>query len=124
MKEAISRFLVEGGDLESVPLDLCAWQRKHIPHYAAFSGTTTPARLEEIPAVPVALFRDLHLCASPAPSVVFRTSGTTSARRGEHRMPDSDVYEAAASQWFHRCVPEAPVGVPEALWGPRRILQQ
>jgi hypothetical protein len=110
VKEAISRFLVEGGDLESVALELCAWQRQHIPHYAAFCGTTAPARLEEIPAVPVALFRDLHLCASPAPSIVFRTSGTTSARRGEHRMPDSDVYEAAASRWFHRCVPEAPVG--------------
>ncbi len=110
MKEVITHFLAEGGALESMALDLFAWQRQHIPHYDAFCGEAAPTCLEEIPAVPVALFRDLYLCASPSPSATFRTSGTTSTRRGEHHMPDTEVYEAAASRWFHQCVPGAPVG--------------
>src|SRR5690349_9944810 len=50
-----------------------------------------PTRLRhwsEIPAVPVQAFRDVRLWSEDAaePAAIFRTSGTTGARHGEHYM--------------------------------------
>ncbi|MEE2751591.1 MAG: hypothetical protein VX519_09175 [Myxococcota bacterium] len=104
MKTEILEFLRQGGDAESLALRLYAWQVEHIPHYAAFCAGAKPETLEQIPAVPVSLFRELHLCISEQPGALFRTSGTTTGVRGVHHMPDTEVYDLAATSWFETCV--------------------
>ncbi len=61
------------------------------------------ARREDIPAVPVAAFKELEFCCG-IPAAEFRTSGTTGAGRGRHLLPSLAPYRAAALGWFARCV--------------------
>src|SRR4029453_1741559 len=93
IRERIARFLRTGeGDFAELALALHAWQREHNADLAALVGDTPmPTRWEEIPAVPVSLFRDLALTSfDPARTAfVFRTSGTTSGRRGTVRLRDT-----------------------------------
>lgn len=100
MKERVLAFIRSGaaegfGDLA---LALFSWQRARNTDYAAFCAGALPTRWEEIPAVPVALFRDLDLTCFPANDArhVFRTSGTTGAKRGVHRLADTDAYDLGA----------------------------
>lgn len=101
-------------DLTAAALDLCAWQREHIPAYGRFAADATPRSLEDIPAVPVSLLRDIPIRHRGA-FEVFRTSGTTSSRRGEHWLVDTHLYDLAARRWFDTCVPDCPVGQTHAL---------
>lgn len=94
-------------DWEALALRLCAFQQAQIPPYAAFAGGARPGRWEDIPAVPVSLFRELRFCVSPTPAAVFRTSGTTGARRGEHALPDLDALDLASRLWFDHLLPGA-----------------
>ncbi|MEO1271035.1 MAG: acyl-protein synthetase [Myxococcota bacterium] len=52
----------------------------------------------EIPTVPTDVFRHVQLfCGEPQQAtVVFRTSGTTSGRRGEHYLRTLELYHASA----------------------------
>jgi len=121
--EVLSWIAGDGGAVTSVDelteaaLRLYAWQCSAIGPYGAFAAGRQPVALEEIPAVPVALYRDLPLRHRMA-QVVFRTSGTTSGRRGEHWMVDTDVYDTAARRWFEACVPDAPVHTTVSLVPP------
>jgi Acyl-protein synthetase, LuxE len=60
-----------------------------------------------IPAAPVAAFKHADLVVDGLPpGKVFLTSGTTqgSEVRGRHRVPDPEIYRAAALDHFARCV--------------------
>jgi len=97
--ERIRRF-IEGERAEgfgALALDLFAWQVARNEGYAAFCAGAVPDRWQDIPAVPVALFRDLPLTSFPADEarVVFRTSGTT-GKRGVVRLLDTDLYDLGA----------------------------
>ena len=59
MKAAIHDFIENGGDFNAVALRLYAWQRANNPAYDQFCGSADPQRWQDIPAVPVALFRDI-----------------------------------------------------------------
>ena len=99
IRERIARFIRTGdGDFGSLALELHAWQRENNSDLAAFVAGSPPTRWEDIPAVPVALFRDLSLTSfDPAETaVVFRTSGTTSGRRGAVRLRDTELYDLGA----------------------------
>lgn len=68
----------------------------------------TPADVRswaEIPAVSTVAFKRLKFCCGES-RVVFRTSGTThaGALRGEHHLPDTELYEAALHRQFLRFV--------------------
>ncbi len=95
-------------DLTAAALALFEWQREHLPALRAFAGEARPTQLEDIPAVPVSLLRDVPI-RHPEAFQVFRTSGTTSGRRGEHWLVDTDLYELSARRWFEHCVPDCPV---------------
>jgi hypothetical protein len=61
----------------------------------------------EIPAVPVAAFKHAELAVEHLPpGKVFLTSGTTEGTelRGRHRVPDPEIYRAAALDHFACCV--------------------
>ena len=92
---------------DSLALRLFAWQYEALPAYRLYCQRrgALPQRLRhwsEIPAVPVAAFRDARLLGEedgsvPEPVRVFRTSGTTTggARAGEH------AFSAAALALYH-----------------------
>lgn len=127
MKEVVDRVLtfmaeaVEPGAIarrDDLARMLCAWQLDHNADYRAMvdvpiSGARWPGGIETIPAVPVALFKDLELCSFPVADtrITFRTSGTTGQRRGVVRLPEAHLYETAARLWFSRCFPDAPTTV-------------
>ena len=82
-----------------------------------------PTRLRhwsEIPAVPVQAFRDVRLWSeeSDSPAAVFRTSGTTGARPGEHYMSADGLarYDASLLPTFRAFV------LPELADGERSKL--
>jgi hypothetical protein len=93
---------------EEMGLRIHAFQRSQIPDLNAFCAGAEPQSLVEVPSVPVGLFKEgLNFCAGPS-GRVFRTSGTTQGRRGEHHMPDTQIYELAARLWWQVCVPDCP----------------
>ena len=98
MKADVLRFLREGGDFGAAAMALYRWQRARNPVYDAFCGALRPTRWEDIPAVPVGLFRDAAFTCFPLgeATTVFRTSGTTAGRRGEHWLRDPAVADLSA----------------------------
>jgi hypothetical protein len=74
---------------------------------------------EEVPAVPVGLFKDpgVGTARGRAP-VVFRTSGTTSGLRGEHHLRSTALYDLGAVAWARRCVPQLPPRIEALLEDP------
>ena len=89
---------------------LHAWQVARCPDLAALQVGPAPAHWTEIPAVPVALYRDLELCCFPVEQgrVLFQTSGTTSGRRGSHHLLDTDAYDLGARLWAERVLGPLP----------------
>ncbi|MFT7521046.1 MAG: hypothetical protein ACI9MC_003197, partial [Kiritimatiellia bacterium] len=74
-------------DFDTLALRIHRWQRDNDPVLDAISDGIAQ-RVVDIPAVPVALFKDLPVGTVPphdAP-VTFLTSGTTGGGRGVHRM--------------------------------------
>ncbi len=118
MKERLEELIAgPAADLAAVTdaaLALFEWQRTHIPAYGRFAADSDPTRLTEIPHLPVSLLRDL-VVRHPKAYEVFRTSGTTSGRRGEHWLIDTDLYDLASRRWFEACVPDCPVEQTHAL---------
>ena len=103
---------------EQMGLRIHEFQRAQIPHLDAFCAHAEPESLAKVPSVPVGLFKEgLSFCAGP-PGRVFRTSGTTQGRRGEHHMPDTQVYELAARLWWQACVPDCPTRVVSLVPNP------
>ncbi len=98
MIDRLRAFIERGeGSFGSLALDLYRWQVAQNADYAAFCAGAEPTGWRRIPAVPVALFRDLALTCGPVEEarVVFRTSGTT-GRRGVVRMRDTVLYDLGA----------------------------
>jgi hypothetical protein len=106
--------------VQAEALALFAWQRDHNPSYRAFCGAAEPSCLEEIPAVPVALFRSLPLCCFPPAQARhhFHTSGTTTGAPGVHRLLHTDSYDRASRGWFHRWLPHAPTQAASLIPSP------
>lgn len=105
-------FVEQGvGDFGSLALSLFAHQQQHNPDYAAFCNGAVPEHWSEIPAVPVALFRDLPLTCFPPDRarLVFTTSGTTGPQ-GHHRLLDATLYDRGARLWAERMLGPLPAG--------------
>ena len=88
----------EHTEFEKLALQLWADQVDRNPEYGRWSTWVLkgkrPHRWQDIPAVPVTLFRDLSLTCFPAmlARYRFRTSGTTGPR-GQHAFLDTEVYD-------------------------------
>jgi acyl-CoA synthetase (AMP-forming)/AMP-acid ligase II len=102
VRDRVRAFVEAGeGDFTDLALALFRWQRENNATYRALADDVEPTTVEEIPAVPVALFQSLVLTSFPVEDarVVFRTSGTTGAVRGVTRLRDTTVYDLGA--WRH-----------------------
>lgn len=100
---------VDDGDLTTLALQVARYQAAHVPAFARLvrarhvdleGASTTHA----IPAVPTDVFRLARVAAHPATLDValFRTSGTTTADRGEHALRTTTTYAQAALAWGSR----------------------
>ena len=96
---------------ERLALSLFAFQFEANPPYGRFCAArgATPesvASWREIPAVPTGAFKELPLRCFPAERTihVFRTSGTSLARRGELQLDTLEPYEASLTASFERGV--------------------
>lgn len=95
----------------ALALELFAFQFAHCPPYARFCERLgrTPAQVRdwrEIPAVPTGAFKETALRSfAPEDTVhVFRTSGTSTGRRGELHLDTLTLYEASLAWSFRRHV--------------------
>jgi len=104
---------------DRLALDIHKWQRAHNPVVKALVERE-PTSWRDIPAVPTSLFQQLDVgTARSAPAhVVFRTSGTTTGRRGAHALRSTELYDRGSLAWFMRCVPDAPSDVAALLEDP------
>ena len=91
---------------EALALDIHRWQIERDPVLEAL--TEAPVTdLASLTAMPVNLFKDLPIGTVRAdePCVVFRTSGTTQGRRGEHRIRSTELYDYGSLRWASRHLP-------------------
>ncbi|MBM4392481.1 MAG: hypothetical protein FJ090_15275 [Deltaproteobacteria bacterium] len=97
---------------EALFLDAYRYQQAASPLLARL-WTAEARGIEDIPAVPVALFKDLDL--GPVPplpgDVLFRTSGTTGSARGVHRSRDTLLYDLGAVAHYREMVRAGPARV-------------
>ncbi len=121
MRDAVLAYLRgRPGDPEALAIALFHAQRAASPLIAAMTmrsdgASPDPQGWEDIPAIPVSLYKRLSLRSfSGTPGCCFLTSGTTGSERGVHELLDAAVYDA--SSWHH--FTEVCGGVP----GPVRSL--
>ncbi|HEY0393435.1 MAG TPA: hypothetical protein VGD01_02985 [Candidatus Elarobacter sp.] len=107
---AIRAYALDDAAFLALARDLFAHQIARNAPYAAFArahglgAARLPQRIEDIPAVPAAAFKEARLAAFPPAATVawFQTSGTTRGRGGRHELDTTALYEAALLASFDR----------------------
>jgi Acyl-protein synthetase, LuxE len=107
---AIDAYALDDAAFLALARDLFAYQVGHNAAYAAyarslgFDAQRLPERIEEIPAVPSAAFKEARLATFPAEETLlwFETSGTTLGRDGRHEFSTTSLYDAALLASFDR----------------------
>jgi hypothetical protein len=118
LREPSEAWRCDDARFASLAHDLFAYQFAHCAPYRRFCERRgrTPDRVahwREIPAVPAGAFKELTLRSFPAgcETHVFRTSGTSTARRGALHLDTLELYEASLLPSFRRGVlPDLPPG--------------
>lgn len=105
---------------EQLALELHRWQVANVAVVGALTEGPV-ARWQDLPAVPVSLFKDLDIGPDPSEPVAatFLTSGTTTSKRGVHRLRSTALYDQGAVAWARACVPNLPRRVVALLDDPR-----
>ena len=94
---------------EQTALDLYEAQRAAVPAYDTWCTHELSQRASDqvrtwrdIPALPIAAFKQLEVWASDAPvAATWLSSGTTSDERSVHRLADLAAYDAAIDEGVH-----------------------
>lgn len=110
--EAIAAYALDDASFDALARDLLAHQLSANAPYAAFARARgvdlarLPDRIEDIPAVPAAAFKEARLATFPPARTVawFETSGTSRGRSGRHELDTTRLYEAALLASFDRMV--------------------
>jgi hypothetical protein len=100
LEERVLRFIRFGeGSFEDLILAAHAMQRVSCAPYGAYCASfEKPTSWREIPAIPLAAFRDAAIRSFPAVETIrsFQTSGTTGEGYGEHHFRTLELYRSAA----------------------------
>ena len=108
--DAIGVYALDDDAFLDLARELFAYQVGTNAPYAAFAraqgfdANRLPDRIERIPAVPAAAFKDARLATFPPArtAVWFETSGTSRAGSGRHELDTTRLYEAALLASFDR----------------------
>ena len=90
----------------TVALDVCQYQLSHNPLYRKFAETlgklpSQVREIEDIPFLPISMFRDHDVQSGTwPPEVTFRSSGTTTSVSSRHLIRDPDWYHKIAALCF------------------------
>jgi phenylacetate-coenzyme A ligase PaaK-like adenylate-forming protein len=101
-------FSVTRTDFDSLALEIFRFQFEHNPVYAAFAkgiGKTPDVvkRVDEIPFLPVELFKTHKIYSSDKePEIVFTSSGTTGQITSKHYVADVSLYQNSFRQAFRK----------------------
>ncbi|SDU23670.1 Acyl-protein synthetase, LuxE [Verrucomicrobium sp. GAS474] len=117
---------LKGGDdvgFNQAALELFAWQfSKNAPYrtWCRAEGVDSPKAIlswREIPSAPQELFKRKTLFCHPAKSAraLYRTSGTTTGRKGMQRLLFTDLYRASALAAAELVGPFSMPGLPKRL---------
>lgn len=93
-------------NFESVALDVFRFQAKHCAPYAEYLSLidldpASVARFEEIPFMPISLFRERDVyCVDSQAEAVFTSSGTTGAETSRHKVAFLDLYQRSFMSGF------------------------
>ena len=109
-------YFPENDEFFELSMELFAWQFRNNLAYQNFCmhlGVTPDSifgSFSDIPAVPVELFRDVDFCCFPVEetTTIFRTSGTTTGRRGEHKLYNTHIYDLGSVIQRNRVIGEIP----------------
>jgi hypothetical protein len=111
MRESLDAWRHDDVRFEALAVDLFAFQFASCEPYRRFCERRgrTPDRVatwRDIPAVPAGAFKEMALRSFPTEREhhVFRTSGTSTERRGELHLDTLDLYEASLLPSFRRGV--------------------
>jgi hypothetical protein len=107
---AIGAYALDDDAFLDLARELFAYQIGANAPYAAFAraqgfdANRLPDRVERIPAVPAAAFKEARLATFPPEHTAewFETSGTTHGRSGRHELDTTRLYEAALLASFDR----------------------
>ncbi|HYW54128.1 MAG TPA: hypothetical protein VE826_09160 [Dongiaceae bacterium] len=107
---AIGAYALDDDAFLALARDLFAYQVERNAPYGAFARAAgfgadhLPERIEDIPAVPAAAFKEARLATFPPNETAawFETSGTTRGRGGRHELPTTRLYDAALLASFDR----------------------
>jgi hypothetical protein len=92
----------------SLALEIFDLQIKTIPVYRAFVnalGRPSPKTLEEIPFLPVGLFKEQKIIAEGLnPEITFLSSGTTGMIRSMHPVADLNLYRASFERSYRQFI--------------------
>ena len=107
---AIGAYALDDDAFLALARDLFAYQVECNAPYGAFAraagfgAARLPARVEDIPAVPAAAFKEARLATFPPDETAawFETSGTTRGAGGRHELPTTRLYDAALLASFDR----------------------
>ncbi len=97
-----------GWDFEELALEVFRFQSEHNPHYRAFLEMPgilrgPVQRLEDIPCMPISVFRHHEVqTLSWKPEVIFTSSGTTGVQSSRHLVRSLSWYSANALRGFSR----------------------
>ncbi len=96
-----------GIPFEDKALEVFRYQVKHVEPYRKFVETLygknySPKQLEDIPLVPVELFREIPVMSDEfeKPELLFFSSGTSSMKKSRHHVAKASLYERAISMGF------------------------
>jgi hypothetical protein len=112
IQAAIDTYFLDDDAFFELALDLFAHQIRWNEPYAkyarsrGFDARRMPKRLEEIPAVPAAAFKefDLTTVGAERAALYFETSGTTVGRGGRHYLETTRLYDDALMVGFDRAM--------------------
>ncbi|MEO6866983.1 MAG: hypothetical protein ABI200_03085, partial [Gaiellales bacterium] len=97
------RAQLDDAAFTDLALELYAFQRAHVPAYDAWCRYELGARdggevrsWRDIPALPIAAFKQLEVAAPGSPvAAMWQSSGTTADARSSHRLQDVAHYDAS-----------------------------
>ncbi len=101
-------FSVDESNFESLALEIFRFQFENNSIYATFSkgigkNPQNVNRVEEIPFLPVELFKSHRIYSSEKlPEVVFSSSGTSAMATSRHEVADSSLYRKSFRSGFRK----------------------
>lgn len=99
-------FSIQNNDqFEQIALEVFRYQAKECEPYKRYIEElcvkpTDIAKIEQIPFLPIALYKHFRISTKPTDQIVFTSSGTSSSAVSHHHVADVSLYEQSFTKGF------------------------